>query len=201
MCQAGAPIAGFYWDNAEPYTGPGAASYIPFGVDAWADYRTMYQLLLPTNCVAALGDLAHACALGNFSVPFASSDVFVIEMLTDSVQLSLHSGVPAYNSDTSAYVVAWGRTMTSALHQSVVGKANTTGLGRTGAFAASCFSHTSFYYSKPFIADPAAGGQTANFVAAFADWWYGRGLFSTAYLMDSCCAASDTDVDFNPTCP
>jgi hypothetical protein len=63
--------------------------------------QTLYQLVLPSNCVARLPDSPWACALANFSIPFASSDVFVIEMLVDSVQMSIHSGVTGYNADTS----------------------------------------------------------------------------------------------------
>jgi hypothetical protein len=94
--------------------------------------------------------------------------------------------------------------MTAALEASVLSKPQGQGsqqLGRTGAFAAACFSHTSFYSSYPFIADPASSSLTANFVGAFADWLYGRGQYSTAFLLDDCCSASEDDVAFNPTCP
>ena len=58
----------------------------------------------------------------------------------------------------------------------------------------------SFYYNKPFLADPASN-KNASFVAAFADWAYDRGAFSTPFLIDDCCSASDVDLTFNPTCP
>lgn len=87
-----APIAGFYWNNDVPYTGPGAIDYIPFGVDAFQSYYDMWQMRVPDNCASALSSSPWACGLLNFSLPHLSSDVFVIEMLVDSVQMDLHSG-------------------------------------------------------------------------------------------------------------
>mmetsp|Transcript_16375 Transcript_16375/g.32632 ORF Transcript_16375/g.32632 Transcript_16375/m.32632 type:complete len:319 (-) Transcript_16375:200-1156(-) len=88
-----APIAGFYWDNKYPYTGPGALTdYVPFGVGAFQGYYDTWKMRVPERCAAGLPDTPWACGLLNFSLPFLASDVFVIEMLTDSVQLYLHSG-------------------------------------------------------------------------------------------------------------
>lgn len=196
---AAAPIAGFYWDNAWPYTGPGAVPYIPFGVQDFAGYYNLWEIVVPSACAEALPLTPWACALANYSIPYAASPVFVIEMLTDSVQLSLHSGVPEYNDDTTSYVLDFGRNMTAAVTESVIDKPqDSPNLGRTGLFAASCFSHTSFYYYGPFLAD-AANGANASFVSAFADWFYQREGGVSRDLEDICCE-SDESVIFNPTC-
>ncbi len=63
-------------------------------------------------------------------------------MLVDNVQMGLHSGVPAYNDDTAAYVDAFGHNMSQALLGTVASKAG------AGFFAANCFSHGSFYSSQ-----------------------------------------------------
>ena len=193
---AAAPIAGFYWNNAWPYTGPGASPYIPFGVEDFAGYYDLWKIVVPSACADALPLTPWACALANYSIPHSVTPVFVIEMLTDSVQLSLHSGVPEYNDDTTSYILEFGRNMTAALKKSVVDKPQ--GIGRSGTFAASCFSHTSFYYYGPYLTDMKSG-INASFVSAFADWFYERDSGVSAYLEDNCCE-SDKEVAFNPTC-
>jgi hypothetical protein len=42
-----------------------------------------------------------------------------MEFLTDSVQLSLHDGVPQYDDNTKGFVLEFGRTMTQALTDQV----------------------------------------------------------------------------------
>ena len=61
---------------------------IPVG--CW--HRDLWEMVVPANCAAAMPEAPWACGLANFSIPFASSDIFVVEMLIDSVQQSLHSG-------------------------------------------------------------------------------------------------------------
>lgn len=156
----------------------------------------------PAACAAALPSQPWACALLNFSLPFISSDVFVIEMLVDSVQMGLHSGVPAYNNDTASYVAEFGHNMSTALSTAVVAKGEgdpSNGLGRTGLFAANCFSHGNFASAYPLVQDDASG-LGASYISAFSDWYYDRGVLSTPYLSDPCCAIEE-GVTFNPTCP
>ena len=197
-----APVAGFYWDNAWPYEGPGATAFIPFGVKAFEQYWALWKIRPPTACAAAMPLQPWACALLNFSLPYAVSDVFVIEMLVDNVQMSLHSGVPSYGNETASYVAEFGHNMSMALNTVVVAKGEgdpSNGLGRAGLFAANCFSHGSFASTYPLVADPASG-MNASYISAFSDWYYNRGAYSTPYLSDPCCAIEE-GVTFNPTCP
>jgi hypothetical protein len=55
-------------------------------------FLSIFSIFFSSRCAAGLPDIPWACGLLNFSLPFLASDVFVIEMLTDSVQLYLHSG-------------------------------------------------------------------------------------------------------------
>lgn len=54
-----APVAGFYWDNAWPYEGPGATAFIPFGVAAFEQYWGLWKFGLlqhaPPRCLHNLG--------------------------------------------------------------------------------------------------------------------------------------------------
>jgi len=184
----GAPIAGFYWNNSQPYSGPGNVSYVPFDTEAFRGYADMWQLRLPSACTAAWANQPWVCALLNFSIPFLESDMFVIEFETDSVQLYLHDGVPEYNADTAPFVLGFGKIMADALSATA---ASVSG-ARRGVFGAACFEHTSFDAAYPFV-------NGANFLQAFASWLSGGTNDSSALLMDDCC--SGDSVQFNPTCP
>mmetsp|Transcript_47287 Transcript_47287/g.60756 ORF Transcript_47287/g.60756 Transcript_47287/m.60756 type:complete len:403 (-) Transcript_47287:188-1396(-) len=190
----GAPIAGFYWNNSVPYTGEGAIDYIPFDVDSFAAYWDMWEMRVPVTCAAVFSSAPWTCGFLNFSLPHLNSDIFVIEMLVDSVQLYLHSGVAEYDDNTAPYVTMFGQTMTTALTTATV-----DGTGpRTGLFAPSCFEHTSFYYDGPFLQDSSSGGKNISFVSAFGDWLL-RHELETPYHFDDCCSQGDY-VIFNPTC-
>lgn len=170
---------------------------MPFDDAGFEQYMTLWQMRVPSACAAARPDDSHVCAMLNFSIPTVANDMYVIEMLVDSVQQQLHSGVPEYDDATAAYAVQFGRNMTRALTDQVVNKGSQGGLyGRTGLFAPSCFSHTAFYSTTPLL-PPLQ--DTDNVFTTFADWLYGRGQFDP-YLVDDCCSASDTAITFNPSC-
>ena len=128
-------------------------------------------MVVPQACADAYPETPWACVLAEFNLPYTASDVFVSEMLLDSVQLFLHSGyvriilncfsglllkkiqrglslpfssVPGYNKNTSSFVKRFGENMTKALSAYLfVSDFNLTqSPRRTGLFAASCFSHT-----------------------------------------------------------
>jgi hypothetical protein len=192
----GAPIAGFYWNNSHPYNASDP-EYVPFDADAFAQYMTLWQMRVPAACAAAYPTAPHVCGLLNFSLPTVASEVYVIEMLVDSVQQSLHGGVPAYDDATAPYVTQFGRNMTRALRGAVMEKDTRGGrYGRTGLFAPACYAHTAFYSARPLLPP---GENTNNVFTTFADWLFGRGQFDD-YLIDDCCSTSDTAVTFNPSC-
>lgn len=192
----GAPIAGFYWNNSYAYNAS-AEYYVPFDTEAFAEYSKLWQMRVPEACAEEYPNQTHICALLNFSIGTMSSDIYVIEMLVDSVQNYLHGGVPEYNDATSQYIVEFGRNMTTTLQASVVQKDTQDGLyGKTGLFAASCYAHTAFYSTKPLLPPEK---NTDNIFTTFSDWLFGRGEFDD-HLMDECCSGSETEVNFNPTC-
>lgn len=178
----GAPIAGFYWNNTAQYTGSDAIDYIPFDTSTFEAYYTLWQIRAPEPCASAYPQAPWTCALLNFSIPYMQSEIFVIEMETDSVQLKLHDGVPGYTNESAAFVLDFGRNMSKALWS------QTVGVPRRGVFAAACYAHTAFYLTKPFIRD-------VNFADAFNDWMFNAGR---SVYFDNCC--SGDAVQFNPTC-
>ena len=187
----GAPIAGFYWNNSHPYTGAGAAPFTPFDADAFRSYYTLWRARVPARCAtepdAPFAEEPWLCMMLNFSIPTLASEVFVIEFETDSVQLSLHDGVPEFNSTYAPYVLEFGRNMSGALTRQVV---RSDATARRGLFAAACFEHTTFDTAKPIV-------EGASYLDAFGDWLFGRGAHS-GFFMDDCC--SGAAVQFNPTC-
>jgi hypothetical protein len=193
----GAPIAGFYWDNAISYKGPGHIDFMPFGVDAMRSHSLTWRMRLPESCVAAFPTEPWVCALLNFSIPTIQSDMFISEMLSDNIQMKLHSGVPEFNIDTLTYITDFTRNMTAALNHQVTKKNSQTTYGKTGLFAPRCFDHTLFYHDRPYIIDPISG-ENVSFISAFGDWLFDRHEVST-WLIES--LPFNAPLTFNPTCP
>jgi hypothetical protein len=54
--------------------------------------RDLWEMVVPEACAHAHPEMPWACVLADFNLPYVVSDVFVVEMLLDNVQLFLHSG-------------------------------------------------------------------------------------------------------------
>lgn len=146
---------------------------------------------MPDACVFEYKHAPWACALLNFSLPTIKSDVFVSEMISDNVQMRLHSGVPELNSFTATYVADFASKMKRLLELRVVGKGRNGQYGKTGLFAPNCYLHTKFEHLKPLI-----DGQT--YLSAFARWLYSDESMDS-YLLDD--VLKNMQFEFNPTCP
>jgi len=171
-----APIAGFY-AFAYPYTGPGHTSsgLADFREPAWDSHVALWGSHLPSACAAALGKADESwCMLSNYSAPYVSAPVFVIEAQTDCVQLTAHDWVPSKarhaKADTPVgeYMVTWKDNQT-------VGLKATLKPG-DGWFNPACFIHTEFTHTAPLI-----GGR--SYVQAFDTWYNNR---TAVRLEDSC---------------
>jgi len=188
----GAPIAGYYWDDATPYAGRGAAPHVPFGVEAFRRYHSLWQMYVPKECAG--GPHAAdpwACGLAYYSFPTLRAPIFVIEALVDSVQLGLHAGVRSCQAseELGRYCLKWGANMTAALEQVALrGRRNASA---AGLFAPACYLHTGFLATAPTIG-------ARSYLRAFGDWLLrpGRG---DGVSEDRCC--EEAAVAYNPTCP
>lgn len=188
----GAPIAGYYWDNARPYEGPGSMPFVPFGADSFKEYASLWNMFLPERCALGPYKLTPwVCALADFSFSTIVSPMFVVEALIDKVQLSLHAGIDSCTNSAAElqYCVDWGATMTARLQQ-VASRARTN-TSTAGLFSPACFMHTRFGAASPKIG-------SRNYVQAFGDWLLRPAAGRSSVSEDRCC---DADVvAWNPTC-
>ena len=154
----GAPIAGYYFFSY-PYTGPGHTETLlsDMSAGAWAGNVALWNSFLPTQCAAALGGDEVYCMLSNYSAPYISAPMFVIESQNDCVQLVYHDWVPSsarQDTDTNLreYMVAFQLNQTQGLYANLK--------PGDGWFNPACFIHTEFDYLRPTI-----GG--VSYVGAF----------------------------------
>jgi len=175
----GAPLAGFYFSNDEPYTQKDAKPYIPWTRASFVKYTSLWNSFLPTRCAAAHKGEEGLCLVSNYSVSTLSSEVMFFAAQTDSRVLALHDGVPGEPPFTGERL----RCVEDFrdLDRRLLRRAARPGVG---VFNPACWTHTNFLGIT-------LGQRT--YQAAFAEFLNGnRSLF----LQDDC-----SFVNCNPTCP
>jgi hypothetical protein len=75
--------------KAYPYTGPNHTSSIlvDFSPENWPRLVALWNATADASCVASARPPS-ACMLANYSLPYISSDVFIVEAQTDKVCIS-----------------------------------------------------------------------------------------------------------------
>jgi len=193
----GAPIAGYYWNDATPYHGPGQNPYVAFGKDGFKVLYSLYRMFVPRRCVQGpYKDEPWVCGLADFSFRTMATPVFFTEAEVDSVQLQLHAGLTCdpRNSTYTAeakYCVEWGRNMTEHLQKVVdVARQSPT---KAGLFSPACRMHTTFSKAGPFI-------DGLTYAQAFDAFLSQTGDGSKAVVhRDNCC--SGHTIQYQSTCP
>ena len=143
---------------------------------AWAGNVALWNSFLPTQCAGALGGDEVYCTLSNYSAPYISAPMFVIESQNDCVQLVYHDWVPSsarQDTDTNLreYMVAFQLNQTQGLYANLK--------PGDGWFNPACFIHTEFDYLRPTI-----GG--VSYVGAFNNWLSIGNSSAPPRLMDQC---------------
>lgn len=173
----GAPVAGFYWPTERIYSGEGSADIdYPFDAASLSNFADYW------GSVPESPFLAESLLDSGF---LDSQEIFFVESLSDSVQLSLHLGIseePMSDGPQYDYVEDWTKNMTAKLL-----KLDTLENGCFAAFSPSCYIHTSFTSVKPHI-------DEVSFYDTFHDFAFSNNNASKREVA-SC------PFDCNPTCP
>jgi len=155
---------------------------------AWDGNVALWRSFLPARCAEALGQEGNAayCMLSNYSAPYISAAVFVVEAQSDCVQLVYHDWVPSSarqddDPDLRAYMIAFQVNQSQGFHASLKPE--------DGWFNPACFIHTEFNSTNPTI-----GG--VSYVGAFGSWLAGSNGSTALRLMDDC----GDDVFCNENC-
>ena len=159
----GLSVAGFYYP-AVFYDGPDARTY--YNDSTMADFRlqglpgmyALYNAYVDTDCADAYNGNESTtaaapapCMMANFSQPYVSSPVFVVQSLSDEVVLQYHDLMPDVPAQPrmlpqeKSFMLQWSQNMTSAL--------TAPSRNIAGVFAAACWVHTGFNYQAPLIDD------------------------------------------------
>jgi len=195
----GAPIAGYLWDNAKQYAGPGRRSaVIPFGADDFKAYGMLWNAFLPASCAEGPHKTdPWVCALAHFSFPTVTTPAFFMAAQIDKVELELHNRAHcdprrAGWASEAEYCLQWGRNNTANLQQVVeLARADPK---QTGLFSPACLMHTEFDQHAPRV-----DGMSS--VEAFAAWMAlreGKTTGAPVVKEDDCC--SGEGIAWNPTC-
>lgn len=198
----GAPIAGYYWNNTENYTGEGHLNVdVNFSADAFKHYQELWGARLPKRCTEQEKNRTWVCALPQYAFKTLESPVFVIEAQVDYIQLQWHSGANCANNDSfynaeRAFCKNWGYRMQKELGQ-VENCAKKDPL-KAGMFSPACRLHGEFDSEHPKI-----GNQ--SYTQAFWKWFepvLANKKGPPVVLKDDCCSnVSTPDIMYNPTCP
>jgi hypothetical protein len=196
----GAPIAGYYFSNDQPYNGtsPAAVKYIPWTFAALQQYYTTWSAVVPARCRKATPAAPWKCLIGVAILPTLATPVFIMEAQTDRVVMPLHDGLPHVWYDkvhpvcrntvadcpesVLKYMSRWRQQMMTALIGSAEKLPSTVGF-----FHPSCLVHTEFKWEGPFLSG-------MNYLQAFGLWAFRREASQTVRLYDTC------GVMCNPSC-
>lgn len=180
----GVPIGGFY-GFAYPYTGPqstGHSSLTDFREPAWPGHAALWRSYVNEDCARAAARknaTAATCILANVTHPFLVAPMFWTEAQTDKVQITAHDWVASSSVERRfppvlAYIAEWKRNMTVMLHNL---------REEHGFFSPACWVHTDMYHRRgPHISTP--DGVRFSYLAAFGDWFFGRGAIPGGRLTD-----------------
>eukprot|EP00035_Acanthoeca_spectabilis_P039984 m.66418 g.66418 ORF g.66418 m.66418 type:complete len:450 (-) comp9817_c0_seq1:67-1416(-) len=176
----GVPIAGFYfW--AYPYEGPGhtASGLADFREAAWPSHVQLWDSFVDSDCANALG--AWQCVLANSTLPYITTQAFIVESNVDKVVTTAHDWVPNQDPNWTEPVLAYFREWASNMTVGLAPPMAST--SKYGVFNPACFIHTDFSTTSPLI-------NGRSYYQALGEWLTG----SPTKLQDTC------GILCNPSC-
>lgn len=183
--------------NGSNAMGPGGMA--DFRREPMDDTMRLYNAYTNWDCKTQhLIENPAQCMFSNYSWPSVKSRMFMVQAQTDQVVLEGHDCFPRDHMEEpeeQAFMQQWHDNMTIALQPffsddpPMVSQDNME-KHQFGAFAAACYTHTTFSHDKPII-------NGMNMYQAFHNFYYQEKDTDPASFL----VADDCGMMCNPTCP